>query len=313
MKSCLFFSRNYHENFGWYTTQFWSLAVEEHFYFLWPATLALLAPRRALAAAVLSALAIAVWRFVDAAFHIVANVFPYSIPEHRTDTRLDALLWACVIAIIFPQISGLLHKTRFGHLFPMIFGVLVFVCSLVKAAGTAVPFLSVLKPILIPLMIVSTVTFPSGLIGRMLEFPALRFVGRISYSLYLWQQPLLILDSASGTHRSAWQHWPAALIGVIACATASYYLIERPMIRLGHHLRRPSNKPLQVARLGGLPLLEEAASVTNLRRVFSHARRIKLAGLSPVTLETEVVMRLASTKIGCTQKLVHSNSMMKRF
>src|ERR1022692_1894511 len=86
LKSCLFFWRNYNENLGWYTGQFWSLMIEEHFYLLWPAALALLAPRRARVAAVLSALVIGAWRNWDAAMRLMASVFPSSISEHRTDS-----------------------------------------------------------------------------------------------------------------------------------------------------------------------------------------------------------------------------------
>jgi peptidoglycan/LPS O-acetylase OafA/YrhL len=48
--SSLFFSRNYiliPPNAGWYTGHFWSLAVEEHFYLIWPAALIALGARRA--------------------------------------------------------------------------------------------------------------------------------------------------------------------------------------------------------------------------------------------------------------------------
>ena len=48
--SSLFFSRNYiviPPGTGWYTGHFWSLAVEEHFYLIWPAALLTLGASRA--------------------------------------------------------------------------------------------------------------------------------------------------------------------------------------------------------------------------------------------------------------------------
>jgi peptidoglycan/LPS O-acetylase OafA/YrhL len=91
------------------------------------------------------------------------------------------------------------------------------------------------------------VVFPHGLIGRFLELSSMRFVGKISYSHYLWQQPFLILNSASASGLNFWQHWPLAPIGLVACAMASYYCIERPMIHLGSNLRRRRQRKTDMA------------------------------------------------------------------
>ncbi len=247
LQSCFLFWRNYDERLGWYTGQFWSLMVEEHFYLLWPAALVLLAPRRARLAAALSALTIALWRNWHLAMRFMESIFPNSIPEHRTDTRLDALLWACLAAIAFPLLSKLLLGIRFGNLSPIFFAALVVLSGVLKEGGFATTIQSILRPVLIPLMIVSTVVFPHGLIGRFLELSSMRFVGRISYSLYLWQQPFLILDGSAAGGLTIWQHWPLAPIGLFACAMASYYCIERPMIRLGSNLRRQRHRKTERA------------------------------------------------------------------
>jgi peptidoglycan/LPS O-acetylase OafA/YrhL len=38
------------------------------------------------------------------------------------------------------------------------------------------------------------------------------------------------------TTLGVWQTFPVNLIAAVACATASYYLVERPLIRVGHRL-----------------------------------------------------------------------------
>jgi peptidoglycan/LPS O-acetylase OafA/YrhL len=247
LQSCFLFWRNYNETFGWYTGQFWSLVVEEHFYLLWPAVLILLAPRRARWAAALCALTIALCRNWPETLRFMASVFPHSIPEHRTDTRLDSLLWACVAALCFPWLSKLLLRIKFGHLSPLLFAALLVLSGVLKAEGAAATMQSILRPILIPLMVVATVVFPGGVIGRFLELPSMRFVGKISYSLYLWQQPFLILDSAAGDRLGAWQYWPVATVGLLACALASYYFIELPIIGLGSKLRRRTQEKSRIA------------------------------------------------------------------
>jgi peptidoglycan/LPS O-acetylase OafA/YrhL len=70
----------------------------------------------------------------------------------------------------------------------------------------------------------------------------LRYIGRISYSLYLWQQLFFIQHFVGGDPLRVWQSWPLRLVMTSACAMTSYYLLERPLARLGHRLA-PSATP----------------------------------------------------------------------
>jgi peptidoglycan/LPS O-acetylase OafA/YrhL len=101
-----------------------------------------------------------------------------------------------------------------------------------------------------PVLLVSTMLHPHSWTGRFLELAPIRFVGRISYSLYLWQElffnPLVV--PAPGSFRS---HTLLCWCAAFGCAVASYYLIERPLIRYGH----------RVARKYDLQELEEARGV----------------------------------------------------
>lgn len=63
--------------------------------------------------------------------------------------------------------------------------------------------------------------------GKVFNLRPLIFIGLISYSLYLWHWPLMILDSRFGT-------WlpPVAVLGLaFAWGAALYYLVERPFLR----------------------------------------------------------------------------------
>jgi peptidoglycan/LPS O-acetylase OafA/YrhL len=71
------------------------------------------------------------------------------------------------------------------------------------------------------------VTLPAGRIGRFLNTAPLVFVGSMSYSLYLWQQ--LFLNRSSSNTMSA---FPFNLALAVAAALASFYLVERPSLRL---------------------------------------------------------------------------------
>ena len=95
---------------------------------------------------------------------------------------------------------------------------------------------SVLEAMAIPLMIASTVLAPETVLGRVLESKILVWAGRLSYSIYLWQQ--LFLDEVDRPLR-IFQWGPVALLSILACALVSYYGIERPFMRLGHRLAPP--------------------------------------------------------------------------
>lgn len=95
----------------------------------------------------------------------------------------------------------------------------------------------VIVPFGFPFLILATVLHPASLAGRFLEWTPLRAIGRISYSLYLWQQLFFIGDhSPAAGLLEHLQHGAWKLIATLAAATGSYFLVEKPLIRLGHRL-----------------------------------------------------------------------------
>ena len=68
--------------------------------------------------------------------------------------------------------------------------------------------------------------------GRFLNWKPIAFVGVLSYSLYLWQQ--LFLNRSS----TAWVNaFPQNLLFAVATALGSYFLLEKPFLRLRSRLR----------------------------------------------------------------------------
>jgi peptidoglycan/LPS O-acetylase OafA/YrhL len=237
LPSCFLFYRNYHplgidEQGGFYTAHFWTLAIEEHFYLLWPALLIAVKPKRIGKVAFLLAMAVFGWRVLESHFEWFSSVLLPANLLTRTDTRLDPLLWGCLAAIYFPQVKRLVAKIRLPQLwFPILAALLVI-------EKIQPPGLLVLRAILIPALVLSTVTQPASLLGRALEWQPLRWLGTISYSLYLWQE-LFLPELASVRAHGAFGHLQRApwnFLAMLALAWMSRYLLEVPMTRLSHRL-----------------------------------------------------------------------------
>ena len=80
---------------------------------------------------------------------------------------------------------------------------------------------------LVPLMVLGSVLNPDNLIGRILEFRLIKAIGKISYSLYLWQQ-LFFTQHLYGAMLV--KIFALRYLLLFALATASYWLIEQLMI-----------------------------------------------------------------------------------
>ena len=239
--SCVFFVRNYlptpghvsGDVMGWYTGHFWSLAVEEHFYLIWPSLLIALGVSRARWAVVPLALGIGLWRVLEFRLRLLDRVLPDVSFYTRTDVSLDGLFWGCWLALMLAEPQW---RERFERwLSP---GVWLAVLAAYVALVVWEPLLHMsLEGMLIPLLLAGTILHPKTLVGKSLEWAPVRWIGRLSYSIYLWQQLFLLKEPENRAPAlRGLQGLPVSLLAVLACAGASFYLIERPMIILGHRL-----------------------------------------------------------------------------
>jgi|SRR6185369_304116 len=228
----------------WYLGHFWSLAVEEHFYLLWPAILASSSIQSALRIGVGLALVVGAWRWVDQVFQI----FPEPPPMARTDTLLDGLMWGCVFAILYDDSVWRAKLQAWTHGWRLL-GCLLALGALAAipiAVSKAVGFLpapgyfkvwaSAPLSFATPLLLVATVSNSSSWLARVLERAPLPWLGRLSYSLYLWQQLFLVWNKWRSPRLAVAQAFPLNFALAIACAAASYYLLERPLVAFGARL-----------------------------------------------------------------------------
>lgn len=224
--ACIIFLRNYvTANVGWYTSHFWSLAVEEHFYLFWPLAFVIAGRKRLLWIAPCLAVTVILWRVVDGHFDFLArtvhNPALFGSP-FRTDRCADGLFWGCTLAL------WLSTKPAVPRWIGTSFSLLV-IAVVLGARYFAIPHNYAIAGVGMAALVGSTALKPESLIGRFLEQAPLRFVGRISYSLYLWQMLFFIWQQ-----NHAWQRLPFNVVFAFLCAIFSYYVIEKPFIRLGH-------------------------------------------------------------------------------
>lgn len=215
----------------------WSLAIEEHFYALWPLALALIWRRRsALPVVVALCVAVLAWRFwlLHACFQAGAPgvcgpenpnpLWRYNRLYLATDTRLDSLGWGVALALL----------GQAGKMPPRwlaLPGAVLLAASFVGGGPMA---RDVLRPSLQGLALLAG--FPlllngSGTLARWLSAAPAVFVGRLSYSLYLWHWAALMLaDNLWPRFGAPWIITATTLSASLALA--SYFGIERPMLRL---------------------------------------------------------------------------------
>lgn len=216
---------------GFFTSHYWSLGVEEHFYLFWPALLIAAGRKRGLWVAIAVAAGVAYWRHM-VLWHQI-DLYHAVQPTYfaRSDTRIDSIMWGAVAALALsrPSMRAVAEK----YFSTMVWlGVAALYLGITYTYGTRPTYL---EAMVVPVLIVGTVLRPGALAGKLLEHPVMRWIGRLSYSLYLWEFFFVYYPGVDHT-LGVWQTFPLNLIAAVACATASYYLVERPLVRLGHRL-----------------------------------------------------------------------------
>ncbi|OTX77297.1 acetyltransferase, partial [Bacillus thuringiensis serovar chanpaisis] len=193
---------SYFDNFNQLSplNHFWSLAVEEQFYVVWPFIISLglyyikKQSRMILLiclGAVASALAMAIL--------YEPGADPSRI-YYGTDTRAFSLLIGAVLALVWPSnrlANKIIPKARF--ILDVMGGIaLIIILVMFWKTNQYDPFLYKGGMVLLSIataLLVANLAHPASRIAQFLRFRPLRWVGVRSYGIYLWHYPILTLTT----------------------------------------------------------------------------------------------------------------------
>jgi peptidoglycan/LPS O-acetylase OafA/YrhL len=219
----------------------WSLGIEEQFYLLWAPAFRLLRKRRKTMAWVLASIIVAIWIYRPV-LHFVFGVWQGYIYE-AFDTRADHLLMGCLLAVLLRS----QFLARFWRVVCSNVGLSVLITALLGLSVTlAIHFGTtyrdtvgfVVDPILVALLIVQFIAFRKRMIWAWLNLAWVRFLGRISYSVYLYQQIALEPVRKHLANTPVLFQLVVAVSVVTLVASASYFIVEKPFLRLRDRFRK---------------------------------------------------------------------------
>jgi len=224
------------------TVHYWSLAVEEQFYVIWPLTLVTFGlwrrPRLAASLLLLPLVVCPIFRtgLIQARWPnewVVRALGPFSIARYA-----DSLAVGCLGAFIYRAHGERLRRFASGTV--LVGALTAFVVATVfddSLQGPAKVLMPLLQAIAVACAIWVTIDRRSGGFYWLLNTRVVAWIGTLSYSLYVWQQ--LFVSHMAGRRLSAlpvydWRLW---WLAALTCACMSYYAVERPILRVRDRFR----------------------------------------------------------------------------
>ena len=228
VSAAVFYLANYDYSVPWIFGHLWSLSVEEQFYLLWPGLIRMWYKQR---------IAILLWAMaIPPVLHLL--LYYFKVPQGGDGlfpVLADNLAIGCLLAMVesrIPRIPGYVALA-------MTMAIVLLPLYPARTITRTVFSTFVLHPVFLASIagvILHVVRRPY----YFLNCPPIEWLGRISYSLYLWQEPFC----PNPRFRPAY-----AIALAIATACVSYYAVERPALNLRD---RKSKKRMSETPVGEL-------------------------------------------------------------
>lgn len=237
------------------TAHFWSLAVEEQFYIIWPFLVAALSTRH-LKPACIALVGISLALRVA----LVMGDLPFKLEiiRHVTPARMDGLALGALLAIVCRQDGGFERLKQFAA--PVLGGSLAAFAAVLLLDQVFFPVTNILNltigftikaAIFTGLIMLALSARASSLVRMFFESEIMRVLGKYSYGLYVYHYLLILVLASFVFPRAlpviAGSALPSiAVFGIATFALSglvswlSFTLLEQPMLRLKHRFATPT-------------------------------------------------------------------------
>ena len=211
----------------------WSLSIEEQFYLLWPLLLSLASRFRVRPIAVLTCLVLSLALVCLHKANLISQGASVIRIAHGSDTRIDGLIIGCCVGVV--AASGFLPRLAqwIFVAIPPLFAVFVaYTFGMVAPYGFGLTLVNLFFAAVLILLLAA----PPSSLAAILNARPLRWIGKVSYSLYLWH--LFAAFASERMFTDAGLRFLFFIALAFGMASASYYLIERPFLKLKQRVAR---------------------------------------------------------------------------
>ena len=271
---------------------YWSLAVEEQFYLIWPLLiLFFFIAATKYKKKILLTLLVATVTALSFVFSIYqTETSPiwafYSLPTRAWELGLGALL------VLLPPIKTKKLVGLLGFIF-------IIVSAFIFGETTAFPGVNAVLPVLGTVMLISTINSWPPFLNDVANSRMFQWLGEISYPLYLWHWPLLVLPSTYFARPLAIYERILAIIATIILADLTHRFIEEPF-------RKHKTEPTLVFKRSGVITLVSVLIGTAI--IFSSSDKIDVSGINGAVSLAQIKARPLVYDDGCHANYAQTKS-----
>jgi peptidoglycan/LPS O-acetylase OafA/YrhL len=271
---------------------YWSLAVEEQFYLLWPLlVLSFFIVATKLKKKNILTLLVAGVTALSFIFSIYqTETSPiwafYSLPTRAWELGLGALL------VLIPPI-------RTKKLIGLLGFIFIITSAFIFGETTAFPGLSAVLPVMGTVMLIATINSWPPFLNDVANSRVFQWLGEISYPLYLWHWPLLVLPSTYFARPLEVYERILAIVATIVFADLTHRFIEEPF-------RKTKTAPTLVFKRSGVITLVSVLIGTVI--IFSSSDKIDVSGINGAVSLAQIKARPLVYDDGCHANYAQTKS-----
>lgn len=217
---------------------FWSLAVEEHFYFVYPLLFVFILSKKKIKTLgfclILIAILVLFWRLILTLHFNVDATRTY----YATDTRIDSIIFGCLLAIYKnPMSEKNKYKLGLKQFIFIIFSLALLLLTLIiRDEVFRETYRYSLQGIALAPLFYYSILNADHWIFSTLNKPILTHLGRLSYSLYLIH--FVILSNLMGATNNQFLNIAIAFLLTYCYALLIDFLVDKPLLNFRKRNRK---------------------------------------------------------------------------